>query len=99
MRAMSKKIPDDVMTLPLDELKKRVEKAIALLSQIEELLPGLLQLTDDARCRSSGHYRKGEAEALASLVDLAEKKPALFESLADQDEGHNPMQFEHELLR
>lgn len=96
---MSKKPPDDVFTMPIDELKKRVEKARSLLEQIEELFPGLIQLTDEARRHTNGHYRNGEAEALESLIDVAEKKPALFESLADDDEGRDPKVFEHKLLR
>jgi hypothetical protein len=96
---MSKKPPDEVLTMPLDELKKRIEKALALVAQIDELFPGLIELTDEARRHTNGRYRNGEAEALESLVDLAEKKPALFESLANADEGHDPKRFEHELLR
>lgn len=95
----NKNPPDDVFTMPIDELKKRVEKALSLLDQIEDLFPGLVQLTDEARRHTNGRYRNGEAEALESLIDLADKKPALFESLADEDEGRDPQVFEHKLLR
>lgn len=96
---MSKTPPDDVLTMPLDELKKRTEKALALLAQAEELLPGLVEIPDEARRHSNGHYRNGEAEALESLTTLADKKPALFESLANDDQGNDPKRFEHGLLR
>lgn len=90
---------DDILTMPLDELTKRVEEATKLLAQLSALLPGLLELTDSARSTSLGHYRHGEAEALSSMLDVADKKPALFESLADHDEGHDPTKFETGLIR
>ncbi|MFT3774651.1 MAG: hypothetical protein QM820_55580 [Minicystis sp.] len=90
---------DDVLKMPLDELQKRVEKALTLFAQLEELFPGLLELTDDARRHSVGKYRDGEAESLGSLLDVAAKKPVLFETLADQDEGDDPTKFEPTLVR
>jgi len=89
---------DDILTMPLDELDERVEQALALFAQITELFPGLLELTEDARRHSVGYYREGEAESLASLLDVAAKKPALFETLADQDNGQDPGKFEPGLI-
>jgi hypothetical protein len=85
---------DDIFTMPMAELKNRVTKALALLAQLDELLPGLIELPDDDRNHTNGRFRSGEAEALASIIEVADKKPALFESLADKDE-----RFEPELLR
>src|SRR5215212_11103473 len=90
---------DDILTMPLDELEKRVTKAVALLGEAEDLLPGLVELTDDARRYSTGRYRKGEAEALTGLLGIADKKPGLFEALRDHDEGADPTKFEPNLIR
>lgn len=90
---------DDVLTMPLDELKKRVDKVNALLAQAEELLPGLVTLTHEDRRTSAGRFRTGEASALGAVLTLADQKPALFESLAAKDEGHDPAVFEASLLR
>lgn len=100
IRMPNKKPPvyDDILTMPLDELQARVIQAHALLAQILALLPGLLELTDDARRHATGRYRNGEAEALSGLLDVAAKKPALFEVLKDEDGGTDPTKFEPELI-
>src|SRR5262245_58361493 len=97
--AAKKPTTEDVLTMPLDELQKRVTQATALLQEAEDLLPGLVELPDEARRYSTGRYRKGEAEALTSLLDIADKKPGLFEVLRDHDEGVDPTKFEPELVR
>ena len=88
----------DILTMPLDELRKRASAAIDHLAQADALLPGLLELPVEVR-RHSSHYRDGEAEALADLLDLAAERPTLFEVLADKDEGVDPTKFEPDLLR
>ena len=90
---------DDILTMPLPELKKRVTEALLLFAKIADLLPGMVELTDDAKRHSSGHYRTNEAESLTGLLEIADKKPAIFEPLADKDGGTDPMRFEPELLR
>jgi hypothetical protein len=90
---------DDIMTMPLAELRRRVTEALLLFAKLDELLPGLIELTADAKLHSSGHYRTNEAEALTGLLDVADKKPATFESLAAKDGGHDPTRFEPEVLR
>jgi hypothetical protein len=89
---------DDILTMPLPELKRRVAEALLLFTKIYELLPGMIELTDDAKRHSVGHYRIDEAESLACLLDVAKKKPAIFEPLADKDGGTDPTRFEPELL-
>jgi hypothetical protein len=39
--------------MPLDELKKRVDQALVLFEQLDALLPGMVELTDDAKRHSS----------------------------------------------
>lgn len=90
---------DDILTMPLAELKRRVAEALLLFAKIDDLLPGMIELTDDAKRHSAGHYRTNEAESLTGLLDVAEKKPAIFEPLADKDGGADPTRFEPELLR
>ena len=90
---------DDILTMPLPELKRRVAEALLLFTKIDELLPGLLELTDDAKTHSSGHYRNNEAESLTGVLDVADKKPAVFEALADKDGGNDPKRFEPEVIR
>lgn len=97
--AKAHKAGADTLTLPLDELRARVAKVTALIEEATALLPGLLELTDAARKDSVGRFRKGEAQALLAVLDLADAKPALFESLADKDHGNDPASFETGLLR
>lgn len=97
--ASAPKAGPDVLSLPLADLRKRAARAQQLIAQASALLPGLLELTSEARKHSVGRYRKGEADALLSVLDLADAKPALFESLADKDKGDDPQKFETDLLR
>ena len=84
--------------MPLKTLQKNIAQVQVLLTEIEALLPGFAGLTPDARQHSS-KFRDGEAEALSSVLDAADAKPALFESLANQDMGDDPNVFEVNLLR
>ena len=65
---------DDVLTMPLDELKKRVDKVTALLAQAEELLPGLITLTHEDRRTTTGRFRSGEAAALRAELDVVAER-------------------------
>ena len=91
--------PVDVLTMPIHDLKKRAAEVQEHIDAIEELLTGLVGLTPDGRQHTSGKYRSGEAEALVSVLDVADQKPALFESLASLDDGLDPKAFETDLLR
>lgn len=84
---------------PLDVFEKNVAAALEALDTLDTLLPGLVTLTDDERRHSGGRFRAGEAEALSSVIDVAEAKPHLFEGLANADNGKDPARFETELLR
>lgn len=88
-----------ILTMPLDELRERVMKALALWKQIEALLPGGVVLTEAERKNSLGRLRDGESGHLLTILAVCEKYPALFASLADLDEGTDPTRFETELLR
>src|SRR5262245_881405 len=89
---------DDILTMPLEELTKRVAKAREHLAAIDDLLPGTVGLTPDGRKHAS-KFRTGEATALSSVLDVADRKPALFQSLATLDHGFDPKAFETGVLR
>ena len=88
--------------MPLDEFRARAEKArakaAAFVAEIDELFPGLVTLTVEQR-KTAPRLRDGEHAMLHRVLDITEKKPALFESLADEDDGMNPGTFEAPLLR
>ena len=90
---------DTVDHLPIEELRKRVTKAIALIGEVKALFPDLVKLTEDDRKHSQGRMRHGEPAILRSVLDAVDLEPQYFKSLADEDEGHDPNKFETDLLR
>ncbi|WP_434045348.1 MULTISPECIES: hypothetical protein [Sorangium] len=68
------------------------------MAEIDEIFPGLITLTAEQR-KVAPRLRDGEHLMLLKILDVAEKKPALFESLADEDDGMNPGELETQLLR
>ncbi|WP_433933228.1 hypothetical protein AB3662_03235 [Sorangium cellulosum] len=88
--------------MPIDEFRSRAEKAKAMavefVEKLDELFPGLVTLTKEQR-QTAPRLRDGEHAMLHKVLDVVEMKPALFESLADQDEGMDPNRFETALLR
>jgi hypothetical protein len=88
--------------MPLDEFEKRAgqiqEKAAVFVQEVEALLPGLRTLTKEQR-KLAPRLRKGEHPLLLRVLQVVDLKPALFESLADEDEGMDPQKFETALLR
>ena len=94
---MGKKVHDTALTV--DELKQRALKAKSLLEEIRALFPEAHGLAKDDRRRSQGKMGVDEAEALRGVVDAMDLQPAVFDSLADEDEGHDPNKLEPALLR
>jgi hypothetical protein len=90
---------ESVFTMAIGDLEDRVAKVKQLMSEIAELLPGLTTMTQHDRRHSDGKLRDGESEALASVLDVADKHPQYFGALADKDGGVDPDVFETELLR
>lgn len=88
--------------MPLDEFERRAERVKAAAAEFialtERELPGLVTLTADQRARAP-KLQEGEHAMLARVLDVADLKPALFESLADEDDGMDPQKFETGLLR
>ncbi|WP_434045418.1 MULTISPECIES: hypothetical protein [Sorangium] len=88
--------------MPIDEFRARAEKAKAMAAELAEkldgLFPGLVTMTKEQR-QTAPRLRDGEHAMLHKVLDVVEMKPALFESLADQDEGMDPNRFETALLR
>jgi hypothetical protein len=86
----------DEMTVA--ELEKAVDEALGHLAKARALLPGLAPVTDDARGQFQ-RLRDGEDAAVLAILEAVDVRPALFESLADQDGGHDPKRFETDFLR
>ncbi|MGK4007542.1 hypothetical protein WMF31_33285 [Sorangium sp. So ce1036] len=88
--------------MPIEEFRSRAEKARALADEfvegLDSLFPGLVTLTKEQR-KTAPRLRDGEHEMLSKVLDVVDMRPALFESLADQDEGMDPNRFETALLR
>jgi hypothetical protein len=88
--------------MPIEEFQARAEKAKALaaefVEELDHLFPGLVTLTKEQR-QTAPHLRDGEHAMLKKVLDVVDMKPALFESLADQDEGMDPNRVETALLR
>jgi hypothetical protein len=89
--------PEDVLTMALAQLQAAAAQVGALIGQIDQQLPGLIQLTP-TRAATRGAVRNGEAKALLSVLDVADQYPALFQSLAADDQGNDPKTFEVGLL-
>jgi hypothetical protein len=88
--------------MPIEEFLARAQiakqKAAAFVNDIHELFPGLVTLTREQR-QSAPRLRDGEHGMFTRVLDVVDRKPALFESLADEDEGMDPSKFETPLLR
>lgn len=88
--------------MPAAVFDQNVEKTKQLIDQfladVNRLLPGLVTLTAEQRSRAP-RLRDGEHGHLLTVLDVVDKKPHLFESLADTDEGMDPKKFETALLR
>jgi hypothetical protein len=85
--------------LSIAELKARKARALELIAELRALVPGTVTLTEDERRHSLGRLRDGEHDALRLVLDVVDSAPKYFESLADEDEGHEPGRFETNLLR
>jgi len=96
---MSKKEISDLEKLSIEEFKKRIGRSHALIAEIETQLPGMTTLTSAERLTSDGKLGTNESAMLGVVLDAVEISPHYFSSLADQDDGVDPNQFETELLR
>jgi len=86
--------------MSVDTLRQRVERARALVREIEALFPGLTTLSEDDRRASDGRVRGDEERgALSSILDAVDANPAVFACLADKDDGVDPTRVETGLLR
>jgi hypothetical protein len=90
---------EHILAMTDAEFARRIEQAKPHIQALRDLFPGLLSLTSDDRAHTQGKFRDGEADALATVLDAVEARPALFQSLADKDEGIDPHHIEVPLLR
>ncbi|MFO0591160.1 MAG: hypothetical protein U0441_26680 [Polyangiaceae bacterium] len=94
---MAKKVEDG--ELSVEELLKREQKFNALMDEAIKLFPDAHRFAKEDRVSSVGRMGLEEATVLRGVVDVMEARPALFECLADEDEGHDPNKLETGLLR
>ncbi len=85
--------------IAFEELNKRVDRAMALLEEVQRLFPDLATLTTDERRRSEGRFKSDESSMLAAVLDAVDLSPHYFVSLADRDHGEDPTKLETTLLR
>jgi hypothetical protein len=83
----------------LEDLKKRAAASSELNAQIRAHFQEARQLAKQDRRSSRGKMGLVEAAALRGTLDAIDLEPAVFASLADEDEGHDPKKVETDLLR
>ncbi len=94
---MAKKTSNGTGTL--EDLKTRAAQGSALNAQTRALFPEAKELPKEDRRLSRGKMGLVEGAALRSVVDAVDLEPAIFATLADEDEGHDPDKLETDLLR
>jgi hypothetical protein len=95
---MAKKTKDDEGKL-LTDLTKSFTRGKALLVEFRALFPEARALPKEDRRRSRGKLGVKEGTALRGVLDAVDLEPAMFASLADEDEGHDSEKLETNLLR
>jgi hypothetical protein len=88
-----------VFDMPLVELDSRVLQAGKLMAEVLALFPGLIVMPEAERKVSNGRLRNGEGGAYLTILTIMEAFPALFEGLADLDQGVDPTHVETPLMR
>src|SRR4051794_29259533 len=83
----------------LATLEQRMARARELRAQTHQLFPEAHEMPSTDRSHSAGRIGKEESQAMQGVIDAMELEPALFASLADEDEGHDPNKLEIPLLR
>lgn len=96
---MAKVKKKEVLGPRIDDLEQRVIRGTALLADIRALFPEASAMARIDRRRSQGRMGTDESTALRSVVDAIDLSPAVFESLADEDEGNDPKRVETDLIR
>lgn len=82
-----------------EQLQKNATRAMALLGELESLLPGLVLFTKEERGSTDGRIRGPEEEnALRAVLAVMQRAPGAFEVLADKDDGRDPTRVETDLL-
>lgn len=83
----------------VEALLQREKKFNALMDEALALFSDVHRAAKEDRVGSQGRMGMDESAALRGVVDAMELRPALFECLADEDEGHDPSKLETGLLR
>ena len=75
-------------------LKARVDRAVELVHEMDELLSDLIELDVTTRKHSIGKLREGETDAMRAVLDAADAEPDYFRALAGKDHGGDERRFE-----
>jgi hypothetical protein len=67
--------------MPLNELRARARRALALIAELKELFPDLIRLSEMDRKYSVGRMRRGEPAVLRSVLDAVELQPEYFRAI------------------
>lgn len=78
---------DALHEVPLDELRARARRALALIAELKELFPDLIRLSEMDRKYSVGRIRRGEPEVLQSILNAVELQPEYFRALDSAPAG------------
>jgi hypothetical protein len=94
---MSKKKPSSkksVIFMSPAEVAQNAARALKLLRDVTEALPGMAVLDREERIHSNGRIREGEAEVMHAVLDACDAHPKFFEALAPIDHGKDPRKVE-----
>jgi len=82
-----------------DDLATIIAQARDQVAQIRALFPDAQEISADMRKHSTGKIGAEESQAMRGVIDAIDYAPALFDSLADKDDGVDPNVVETPLLR
>jgi hypothetical protein len=85
--------------LSVAEVAQNAARALVLLRQVEELLPGMEVLDKDERLHSNGRIKEGEPVVMRSVLDAVDEHPKLFEAIAPIDHGKDDRRVETQPAR
>jgi hypothetical protein len=82
-------------------LKERIDRAIELVAELNELLPDLVQLDLITRKHSIGKLRDGETDAMRAVLDACDADPKRFETAPSREALHKRDELArlHKMLR
>jgi hypothetical protein len=81
------------------DLATTIAQARTEVAKVRAMFPDAQEISADMRKHSTGKIGPQESQAMRGVLDAIDYAPALFESLADKDDGVDPNVVETDLLR